>query len=689
MRLSAVLLVTLVTGAAAAWWWSTLPPPPARTDWRLRAQVLAGTGVAGTADGPADAASFADPFGVAVAPDGSLLVTDGDRLRAVAPDGSTRTLAGGEPGFADGPAHAARFSTLSGVAVDAAGTVYLADTGNHAIRAVSPDGHVTTLAGTGRAGHRDGIGSDAAFDGPMGLALDPSGTLYIADAYNDAIRVLTPDGRVTTLAGGGGPGRSDGTGPSASFDTPTGLALHPSGDLVVADAGNGLLRRVSTRGEVETIPLHGVSLTRPLAVAVSGGGVIHVTDEHGAVVRRAPDGSAQLVAGGSGPGYADGLGATARFRRPAGLAWTPVGRLAVADTGNALLRLLSDPEVIALDPPASPRVAPRFDTAAFGALPLLWPVAPFDGPHEVAGTHGEHRGGDAAPRFHRGVDIRMPQGTPVHAVRPGVVSSPFGNGAVGTINEWVRVGDVTYVHIRAGRGLRDKSIDVRRYKVDAPEGRLERLRVRRGARFASGERVGTVNAFNHVHMAVGWPGDDHNPLGLRLVRFHDSIPPTIAPGGIHLYDAAGRRLSTVRDGRTLVHGRVQIVVDAWDQADGNVPWRRLGLHTLGYQVLHPDGTPAPGFEHPRITQRFDRLDADGDAPARVYAPGSGIPAYGSRRTRFLYVITTLLEDGRATWDAWDTRLLPTGDYVLRVHAADVAGNTAVARRDVAVTVLGE
>src|SRR5690606_2485867 len=227
---------------------------------------------------------------------------DGDRLRAVAPDGSTRTLAGGEPGFADGPAHAARFSTLSGIAVDAAGTVYLADTGNHAIRAVSPDGHVTTLAGTGRAGHRDGIGSDAAFDGPMGLALDPSGTLYIADAYNDAIRVLTPDGRVTTLAGGGGPGRSDGTGPSASFDTPTGLALHPSGDLVVADAGNGLLRGVSTRGEVETIPLHGVSLTRPMAVAVSGGGVIHVTDEHGAVVRRARDGSAQLVAGGSGPG---------------------------------------------------------------------------------------------------------------------------------------------------------------------------------------------------------------------------------------------------------------------------------------------------------------------------------------------------------------------------------------------------
>ncbi len=687
MRRSAVLLVTLLAGAAAAWWWSTLPPPPTRTDWRMRAHVLAGTGVTGTADGPADAVAFADPFGVAVAPDGVLVVTDGDRLRTVARDGSTRTLTGGPHGFVDGPWHAARFSTLSGVAVSADGTVYVADTGNHAIRVVHPHGQVSTLAGAGVPGHRDGAGADAMFDGPVGLALDDEGTLYVTDTYNDAIRVVTRDGQVTTLAGGGGPGLADGVGRDAAFDTPAGLAIHPSGHLVVADAGNGVLRRVSKAGEVTTVALLGASLARPLAVTVSGDGIVHVTDERGAVVRYTSDGTAQVVAGGGDAGFADGLGTTARFRRPAGLAWTASGRLVVADTGNALLRVLTDPHEITLDPPASPRVRPRFDASAFRMQPLLWPVAPFEGPHEVAGTHGEHRGGDA-PRFHRGVDIRMPQGTHVHAVRPGVVSSPLGNGAVGTINEWVRVGDVTYVHIRAGRGRRDELFDTARYKVDAPDGRFERLRARRGARFETGDHVGTVNAFNHVHMAIGWPGDDHNPLTLRLVQFRDTIPPTIAPGGIRLYDAAGIPFPQGRLGRTLVHGRVQIVVDAWDQADGNVPWRRLGLHALGYQVLHPDGTPAPGFETPRITQRFDRLDADGQAPALVYAPGSGIPAYGSRRTRFLYVVTTRLEEGRATWDAWDTRTLPPGDYVLRIHAADVAGNTAVARRDLAVAVLG-
>lgn len=690
MRRFGLLLVTLLAGAAAAWWWSTLPPPPSRTDWRLRASVLAGTGVAGTEDGTADTARFTDPFDVAVAPDGSVLVTDGDRLRSIAPDGTTTTLAGGEAGFVDGPRAVARFSTLSGVAVGPDGTVFLADTGNHAIRAITQDGRVSTLAGDGHPGFRDGPAADARFDGPIGIALDPTGTLYIADAYNDAIRMLTADGRVSTLAGGRGPGLADGTVASAQFDTPTGVALQPAGDVIVADAGNGVLRRISAHGRVSIIELNGASLARPMDVTVADAGVIHAVDERGAVIRHAPDGTTQLVAGGHGAGFANGLGATARFRRLAGLAWTPSGRLVVADTGNALVRVLTDPHDAAFfEAPPSPRVAPRFDAAAFRTLPLLWPVAPFEGPHEIAGTHGEHRGGDAAARFHKGVDIRMPQGTPVHAVRPGRVSSPLGNGGVGSINEWVRVGDVTYVHIRAGRERGDSHLDTRRYAAYAPDGRLERLRVRRGARFESGDRVGTVNAFNHVHLAVGWPDDDHNPLALRLVRFRDTIPPTIAAGGIRLYSAGGQPLDVIREGRTLVHGRVQIVVDAWDQADGNVPWRRLGLHTLGYQVLHPDGTPAPGFEAPRITQRFDRLGSEGEAPSQVYAPGSGIPAYGSRRTRFLYVVTTTLDEGAATWDAWDTRRLPPGDYVLRAHVADIAGNVAVARRDLAVTVLGE
>ena len=217
-------------------------------------------------------------------------------------------------------------------------------------------------------------------------------------------------------------------------------------------------------------------------------------------------------------------------------------------------------------------------------------------------------------------------------------------------------------------------------------GQVTRMRVKRGARFLTGERVGTVNAFNHVHVNVGWPGEEYNPLLFRLVQFEDTVPPTISAGGIRLYDAEGRPLSRRVKGRLVLSGPVRVVVDAWDQANGNRPSRRLGLYALGYQVLHPDGSPVPGYEQPIQTLRFDRLSADRDAPGLVYASGSGIPFYGGRRTRFLYIVTNTLRDGVATPGVWDTAQLPPGNYTLRVYAADIHGNVARARRDVAVTI---
>jgi hypothetical protein len=216
-------------------------------------------------------------------------------------------------------------------------------------------------------------------------------------------------------------------------------------------------------------------------------------------------------------------------------------------------------------------------------------------------------------------------------------------------------------------------------------GRLSDVRAKRGARFAIGDVIGTVNQFNHVHLNVGWPGAEHNPLLLRLAQFHDSIPPTIAAGGIQLFSSDGERLASRRKRRLVVSGDVRIVVDAWDQADGNRPNRRLGVFELGYQVLHPDGAPAPGFESPRMTIRFDRL-GDAQAPALVYAPGSGIPFYGERRTRFLYVVTNTFHDGAAAAGAWRTRELPPGDYTLRIHARDASGNAAATNRDLAITI---
>jgi hypothetical protein len=111
------------------------------------------------------------------------------------------------------------------------------------------------------------------------------------------------------------------------------------------------------------------------------------------------------------------------------------------------------------------------------------------------------------------------------------------------------------------------------------------------------------------------------------------------------------------------------------------------LYQLGYQVFRRDGSPAPGFDIPRQTIQFDRLAAGTDAAAVVYAQGSGIPVYSRRSTRFLYVVTNTLHEGIAMSGAWDTSALPTGDYTLRILAADVSGNEATTNRDLPVTVV--
>jgi hypothetical protein len=366
-----------------------------------------------------------------------------------------------------------------------------------------------------------------------------------------------------------------------------------------------------------------------------------------------------------------------------------------------------------LPAPPSPRVPPSFDAEGFARTPLLWPVAPLDGPHEVAGTFGEARGEPGQERLHAGLDVREAQGTLVRAVRDGIVSSPIAAGSFGTLNESVRIGPLAYIHIRVGRTLSvgrarspngPSSIDLHRFApVHDADGALTRMRAKRGAFFSTGDVVGSVNAFNHVHLNVGWSGEEHNPLRFRLVQFRDGIAPTIAAGGVRLFDEAWQPLNPDRLGPprgrgrarrptrlpplepVLVRGRVRIVVDAWDQADGNLAHRRLGLYGAGYQVLDANGVPARGFETPRETLQFDRMRRDSDAPRQVYASGSGIPVYGAARTQFLYVVTTTYRDGVATPDVWDTTALAPGEYVLRVFVRDFAGNTTT--RDVRVAVV--
>jgi sugar lactone lactonase YvrE len=662
--------------------------------WTGTATVLAGDGTEGMRDGDASRARFSDPFGITSSADGTVYIADaGDahRIRGITPDGIVFTVAGRGAGFADGPASTARFRTPSSLAIDATGTLYVADTGNNAIRRITPDGYVTTIAGDGIAGFRDGPGKEARFNGPIGVALDAAGRVIVADTYNDRIRVIATDGLVSTLAGNGTPGARDGESPSALFDTPSGVAVD-AGTIYVADTGNGVIRAIEPSGSVRTLssPFFEDSV-RPVGIA-AGNGDVYLTDDRGRIFGITTGGTPRVVAG-STPGFNDGPGEQARFRQPAGVAIAGPGRLVVADAGNRLVRSVAAPSRADVRPPALAGLRPRFDAERFGFEPLLWPVAPMDEPHEVAGTLGEARGSEGAERFHAGIDVREEEGTLVLAVREGTVSGPIANGDFGALGEWLRIGPVAYVHIRAGRERPQRNTqevvsDPGRFVATYDEfGALVRVRVKRGAHFASGEPIGSINAFNHIHLNVGWSGEEHNPLAFRPLQFTDTIPPTIVRGGVRVFDAQGQPIRRRVRGRVVVEGQVQVVVDAWDQADGNRGDRRLGLYELGYQVLTRNSTPAAGFDHVRETLRFDRMSVDSNAARLVYAQGSGIPFYRGRRTRFLYVVTNTFRNGVAEAGLWNTTLLPPGDYVLRAWARDASGNVAVANRDLPVTIL--
>jgi len=215
-------------------------------------RTLAGSGQSGYKDGVATEAQFKVPAKVTVGAEGNVYVADTNnhRIRLVRPDGTVSTLAGDPKpgyaaGYADGPAAEAKFDSPRSVAVDSAGNVYVADTNNHCIRVISPDGQVTTLAGTRESGFVDGQGSEARFNYPAGIAIDAKGNLYVADMANHSIRRVTPAGVVTTLAGSGKPGNADGPPTEAQFRAPEGVAVDSQGNVYVADTGNHRVRKIT------------------------------------------------------------------------------------------------------------------------------------------------------------------------------------------------------------------------------------------------------------------------------------------------------------------------------------------------------------------------------------------------------------------------------------------------------------
>jgi hypothetical protein len=206
--------------------------------------TLAGTGSAGSANGTGTAASFTNPFGVAVDSSGNVYVADTNNslIRKITA-GVVTTLAGsGTQGSANGIGTAAQFTLPRGIAVDSSGNVYVADTGNNMIREISPGGVVTTLAGQTTAGSTNATGTAASFSSPYAIAVDSSAFLYVADFGNNMIRKITPGGVVTTLAGQLTAGSANATGTAASFNGPQGIAVDANGHVYVGDSNNNLIR---------------------------------------------------------------------------------------------------------------------------------------------------------------------------------------------------------------------------------------------------------------------------------------------------------------------------------------------------------------------------------------------------------------------------------------------------------------
>ena len=239
--------------------------------------TLAGwPGVSGSADGTVGIARFATPTGMAIDSAGNFYVTDtaSNTIRKVTSTGTVvSTVVGikGVLGSQDGPVAQAQFCRPQGLAVDQAGNIYVADTGNSTVRKITPGGTVSTLAGAPLVtGSGDGVGASANFKSPGGIAVDISGNVYVADTGNNTVRMITPAGLVTTVAGTAGQtGSGDGLGAAARFSAPNGVAVDRAGNLYVSDSGNGSIRLITSSGAVTTFAT-GIGALEALTIDSAG-----------------------------------------------------------------------------------------------------------------------------------------------------------------------------------------------------------------------------------------------------------------------------------------------------------------------------------------------------------------------------------------------------------------------------------
>jgi trimeric autotransporter adhesin len=331
-------------------------------------RAFAGTGASNFAGdgGPASASQLNGPTAMSFDGQGNLFIADAanQRIRRISPGGIIETVLGtGTAGFAVefGSPAGAVFNMPRGVVAEPGGAIYVADTLNNRVRKHAPGGNVSTYAGNGNAAYfgDGGQATSASINAPEGLALDAAGNLYIADTNDNAIRKVTPDGLITTIAGNGltGFAGDGGLATRAQLNRPRAVAVDSAGNVYVADTGNHRVRRVDTAGNIATIAGNGAtdflpddsaginsSLSDPRGVAVDSEGNVYISDTgHNRVRKLFPTGAITTIAGHDGTccySGDSGLALPAQLNQPAGLMVDAASNVYVADTGNSAIRML-------------------------------------------------------------------------------------------------------------------------------------------------------------------------------------------------------------------------------------------------------------------------------------------------------------------------------------------------------------
>ncbi len=695
--LLAAAAIGLIVVAWAVWRW--MQPPP----------TFARIATIGYVESPAE--KYYEPFGVAADDDGNIYFSESITGRIF------RIAAGSYEN--DSPLQisviAENLQTPSAIAFDPSGNLIVANTGAHTIVRVDlKTKTVSVVAGqSGVSGNADGKATEARFNAPVGVAVDADGTIFVADTYNDCIRAISPEGIVRAIAGGREPGFADGAGSEARFDTPCGIAVAADDSLLVADTGNRRIRRVELNGHVTTLAGNGeaherngallsASFNEPIAIAVRDKNSFFVADAGGSI-RLAEVGQFSKLSQASESTNQSGqfeklphniktVLPDLRLNRPTGLAVLPAGELAFAESGASLIRAMI---------PANSKLGIQFDPDAIALsadrlrqlVEPRWPFDPPDKPREIAGTFGEIRGAISPTDeawFHNGLDVPGAYGELARSVFTEPVTLPLSVEGAATTRERIRLPLFGYIHVKIGRdkndqllpNLADGSVSFRRNA----EGQLVGIRVRRGTVFKAGDAVGSLNRLNHVHLIAGQWSSEFNALSvLRLPGLTDTVAPVIESFAIAdeqgniLFDPGGKKNPATNLSQ---NGRLRIFVRAYDQMDGNAKHRRLGVYRAGFQILNASGTPLAEFNQTRRNLEFDRLPWDWQTVSQVYAEGSQSGYEGP--TVFNYIATNVLQRGEVREAFFDPSKLTPGDYTLRVVAADYFGN--VTQRDWPITI---